>query len=176
MEVALVRHACAGRKRDWSGPDERRPLDAVGQEQAVAIAAFFVDREVARIVASPAARCAQTLRPLADGRGLPVHSSRRLGPLASSQDLLDVLTDKRYAASVLCTHGEAMADLLVKLADMRVAPNPSDRRTLLQKGAVWLLGVEPGVDPRIVSLDCQVPAGMRRCEQNAFRPSRPTKG
>ena len=34
----LIRHACAGNKRQWTGPDVERPLDAAGIAQAVALA------------------------------------------------------------------------------------------------------------------------------------------
>jgi phosphohistidine phosphatase SixA len=36
--VYLIRHACAGDKRHWTGPDVERPLDAAGIAQAEALA------------------------------------------------------------------------------------------------------------------------------------------
>ena len=35
--VVLVRHAKAGARESWDGPDELRPLDAKGRKQAAAL-------------------------------------------------------------------------------------------------------------------------------------------
>ena len=34
MTILLVRHARAGSRKDWDGPDEKRPLSKKGRRQA----------------------------------------------------------------------------------------------------------------------------------------------
>src|SRR3984893_7464329 len=68
----LVRHAKAGSRRDWEGPDECRPLTAAGRLQAAAIAERLRARPVTRLLSSPYLRCVQTLEPLAKELGLVV--------------------------------------------------------------------------------------------------------
>ena len=60
VTLYLIRHAHAGNKRNWSGPDEERPLSAKGQAQAEGIAGEFGDVGVKRVISSPAVRCRET--------------------------------------------------------------------------------------------------------------------
>ena len=91
MIVYLVRHARAGHRATWQGEDDSlRPLDERGRRQADALVAQLADREFARILSSPFARCVQTVEPLAEARGLPVEAVDSLaegagkGPRSSS--------------------------------------------------------------------------------------------
>jgi 8-oxo-dGTP diphosphatase len=168
VELALVRHVCAGRKRDWSGPDDQRPIDRVGVEQTAALVEFFDGLPISRLLASPALRCVQTLEPLADQRGLGIDTSERLRPEARPRELLDLLTAPDNHDAVLCTHGEAMARLLPALTRLHVAPGPGSRQRVLRKGSVWAFTVEPGPRPTIVSVQHHLPAGPRRCDAHAF--------
>jgi hypothetical protein len=71
-DVHLVRHAVALDRRSWSQPDELRPLDARGREQARGLVARYLVRAPQRIVSSPALRCVETLAPTAQACGLTV--------------------------------------------------------------------------------------------------------
>src|SRR6266508_3359874 len=62
---ALVRHADAGNKRDWSGPDAERPLSEEGWEQAAGLVDLLAGLRIERLLTSPLLRCRQTLEPLA---------------------------------------------------------------------------------------------------------------
>lgn len=76
--VVLVRHARAGVRGAWSGPDTTRPLDDVGRAQARALARLAsVVRPVRLLSASPL-RCVQTLDPLAELVNLPIEVDRDL--------------------------------------------------------------------------------------------------
>src|SRR4051812_442509 len=59
----LVRHAHAGSKKQWSGPDHERPLSRRGQEQARDLAGVLAGLGVTRLLSSPALRCRETLQP-----------------------------------------------------------------------------------------------------------------
>jgi phosphohistidine phosphatase SixA len=84
MPLILVRHASAGDRKEWSGDDSLRPLDARGRQQAEELVARLAPFPIAEIRTSPAARCVQTVEPLAAARGLPLV-------------LQDELTERRQA-------------------------------------------------------------------------------
>ena len=70
--VYVIRHAEAGDRKRWAGPDEARPLSDGGRRQAEHLAELFADQPFVQLVSSPFLRCVQTLEPLADARGLPI--------------------------------------------------------------------------------------------------------
>jgi 2,3-bisphosphoglycerate-dependent phosphoglycerate mutase len=63
--VYLVRHAHAA----WE-PSEERPLSEAGRERATALVSGFGTAALSAIYSSPARRALETIRPLADARGL----------------------------------------------------------------------------------------------------------
>ena len=77
--VYLVRHAHAGNKKQWQGPDSARPLSAQGRKEALGLIEQLRDRPVRRLLSSPAERCLQTVEPLAGRLGRVVEPSRALG-------------------------------------------------------------------------------------------------
>ncbi|GAA4580739.1 NUDIX hydrolase [Micromonospora coerulea] len=70
--VLLVRHAHAGKRGTWSGPDTGRPLDATGWAQAQALAELVALVRPARLLSASARRCVQTLDPAAALLDLPI--------------------------------------------------------------------------------------------------------
>ncbi|SCG37549.1 NUDIX hydrolase [Micromonospora inositola] len=70
--VLLVRHAHAGKRGTWSGPDTGRPLDATGWAQAQALAELVALVRPARLLSAAARRCVQTLDPAAALLDLPI--------------------------------------------------------------------------------------------------------
>ena len=59
MPVYLVRHAKAGNRSAWSGPDEERPLSKAGVAQVKAMTAWLAGQTVTRVLSSPSLRCVQ---------------------------------------------------------------------------------------------------------------------
>ena len=167
MEIHLVRHACAGRKEDWDGPDADRPLDPVGIAQAAALDQMFADHPPTRVVSSPTRRCAQTLEPLARRHGLPVETAAELRTDVEPGELLHFLATCAEAGAVLCTHGEAMTALLPWLP----VDGEVDRDELLAKGVLWTLTVEDGEGPRVTSLRHRLPASLRPCASHSRQVS-----
>ena len=65
-----VRHAHAGNKRAWAGPDSARPLSIAGRQEAHGLLTRLRDYPISRILSSPSVRCLQTVEPLAKDRAL----------------------------------------------------------------------------------------------------------
>jgi phosphohistidine phosphatase SixA len=134
--LLVVRHADAGDKRSWKGPDQLRPLSPSGHLQAEGLVVRLEDYPVERILCSPTLRCRQTVEPLARDRLLRTETVPALGVDASRAELLALFWDLELRNSVLCTHGEGIGLLLTRLiADALVVEDPLD----WPKGSTWLL-------------------------------------
>jgi broad specificity phosphatase PhoE len=134
--VLLLRHADAGVKGGWDGPDELRPLSAAGQRQADGLVVRLEDYPVERILCSPTLRCYQTVTPLADDRFLGVEPAAALGVDASLAQVLGLLRDGQLRNAALCMHGEMIGALLTHL----VAEGLSVEEPLhWPNGSTWLL-------------------------------------
>jgi 8-oxo-dGTP diphosphatase len=168
MEVHLVRHACAGRKGDWPGPDVSRPLDEVGRAQARDLADHLDGVPIRRLLASPAARCVQTLDEVAVRHGLVLETTAVLAADADPELLQQALADPALADAVLCTHGETLKALLplLRRSATRVQADADDDGRLLLKGSVWTLTVEPGADPAVTELRHAVPSEVESCAEH----------
>lgn len=162
MIVHLVRHACAGRKNGWPGPDDDRPLDVAGVAQAVSLERALHHTPVGALVSSPLRRCVQTLEPLAAHLGREVTTTGALTPDASADAVVALLLDDAMADAVVCTHGETMQALLPRL-DVVV---PADEDGLSRKGTAWTLEVDAGAG-RIVVADHLVPSDVTHCVEHA---------
>ena len=135
--IYLVRHAHAGDKQTWPGPDDRRPLSSPGRAEAHGLLTRLATARVATIVSSPALRCRQTVAALAAQRGVPVGLDPRLGvqaDLAATMALL--FTADPDLDVVLCTHGEVIERLLGAL---RAGGAPVNRDATWPKGSTWVL-------------------------------------
>jgi phosphohistidine phosphatase SixA len=143
MHLTIVRHAHAGHKREWTGPDLERPLDDLGRRQTAALTELLDAHVVSRIVSSPAVRCLQTVAALAERLDVAVETWLELGPDGSAGRVADAcFGDPAYADAVLCTHGEVLAELLRRPDIARaVGRRGPGRDALLTKGSAWRLGV-----------------------------------
>jgi 8-oxo-dGTP diphosphatase len=134
--LLVVRHADAGDKSTWEGPDRLRPLSSRGHGQAEGLVVRLEDFPVERILCSPTLRCRQTVEPLARDRLLRIETVPALGVDASPAQLLALFWDLELRNSVLCTHGEGIGLLLTRLlAGALVVEDPLD----WPKGSTWLL-------------------------------------
>jgi broad specificity phosphatase PhoE len=139
--IYLVRHAHAGPKRLWTGPDDLRPLSARGRRQARGLVAALEPYPVWRVVSSPAARCRQTVQPLAADCGFAVDLDQRLAVGAADEAALALVFDPATDGAVLCSHGEVIGHLLdaLRVHGARIGPHAPCR-----KGSVWLLDITGG--------------------------------
>jgi len=147
----LVRHAEAGDKRAWPGPDAQRPLTAIGWRQAHDLAAHLDGHPITAIVSSPALRCLQTVAPLAQQRTLDVRSDARLQVDGDAGAALRVLRDAPDGA-LWCTHGELIGVVLTRLRARGAPIGPAPEYL---KGSIWHLDVIAG---SVVSAQYRPPA------------------
>ena len=146
--ILLVRHARAGKRSEWRGPDRKRPLDVVGEAQAARLASLLALFRPDRIVSADLVRCIETVRPLADHLGVPVRVDPVFGdeefaasPSATEDAALALA--KPGKVTVVCSQGVAVPGLVDRLGR---GVRDSDTR----KGAFWALSV---VDGTVVSID-----------------------
>ncbi|MEV6298581.1 NUDIX hydrolase [Actinoplanes sp. NPDC051861] len=147
--VALVRHAHAGERKKWAGPDPLRPIDPRGQRQAERIAEALATFRPRRLVAAPPLRCKQTLEPLAAAYGaMPIVLDGAFAEPADPDDLPERLSlaRSRLAALlpekrvVICSQGKVMPPLLASLLGGDNDDNDDDDEPFkTRKGDGWLL-------------------------------------
>jgi 8-oxo-dGTP diphosphatase len=143
VTISLVRHAKAGVRKSWQGPDELRPLSKVGRRQAKALAKLLLDQyegEIARVITSPSTRCRQTIEPLAEELGLPVKESKALLEGTPIRDALGLIKRLGDEDAVLCTHGDVLGGLLAAV-EQRGVELPEQK---IEKAGTWVLETADG--------------------------------
>ena len=136
MPVLLIRHADAGSRRDWQGPDRGRGLSKKGRRQAGALIPVVEKYEPKRLLSSPYARCVQTLQPAAAALDLPIEICEELSE-GRGDDALRLIRSLAEEGVAICTHGDVIPDVLTALADEdRLDLGPEPRQA---KGSVWVL-------------------------------------
>lgn len=134
----LVRHGSAGVRNDADPADTERHLDAFGLRQAVQIAERLSGEDITVVLASPAARCVETIEPLASSLGLEVEIDDRLfegTDVDASWALVEALIDHDEVA-VLCSHGDVIPEL-IRRAKGRGMEVPG--KAGCSKGSLWSL-------------------------------------
>jgi len=134
-QIYVVRHAKAGSRSAWTGPDDLRPLTKAGRRQADALGDLLVDRGVTRVVSSPYVRCRQTVEPLGQRLRLPVDLADELAegtPLPEARRLIEKFA---HEATVLCSHGDVIGELLASIAPQGLI----ERDVRFEKGSTWVL-------------------------------------
>ncbi|MFI7600829.1 NUDIX domain-containing protein [Actinoplanes sp. NPDC049681] len=140
--TVLVRHAHAGKRKDFAGHDALRPIDDRGRAQAETLgvaAALFAPRQ---LIAATPLRCRQTLEPLARTLGLPIVTD---GAFAEPGDPEEIPARVKVAAArivelrdgertAICSQGKVIPDLLALLDG---AEDPEPYKT--PKGDGWVL-------------------------------------
>ncbi|TDB70633.1 NUDIX hydrolase [Micromonospora sp. KC723] len=139
--IALVRHAHAGRRATWSGPDDSRPLDVEGWAQAEALAPLVALVRPTRLLSASARRCVQTLDPAAARLDLPIEvcgdldeprpgQQREECELAAAGRLLSLAAVGEPVG--MCSQGKVIPGVLARLTG-----RAGDFAT--PKGGGWLL-------------------------------------
>ncbi|MDV7354522.1 phosphoglycerate mutase family protein [Rhodococcus oxybenzonivorans] len=139
----LVRHAHAGNKTQWHGPDAARPLSGLGRRQADHLVAALAGIEIRALLSSPTVRCRGTLAPLAAARGLTVEDHCLLAPGAPVDRLFAALCAPDIDGTLWCTHGEVLDDLAATAPTHRSARVPPATKTA--KGGAWI--IDPAAPP-----------------------------
>jgi len=105
MPPILVRHASAGDRTVWDADDLLRPLDERGRAQAEELVSRLTRFRVDTIYSSPAARCIETVEPLASSLGLPVVVRDELAEEHQWEDGGSLLEELAGRDVVVCGHG-----------------------------------------------------------------------
>lgn len=141
VQLHLVRHAKAGDRSEWDGPDDLRPLSGKGRGQADALARELGERPIKRILSSRYRRCTQTVEPLAALLGLDVETHPALAEEAAIEDTWKLLEELAGNEVVLCTHGNLVGPILDRLH--RRGVELVTERWTCKKGSVWSIEVGP---------------------------------
>ncbi|MGH8867877.1 MAG: NUDIX hydrolase [Actinomycetes bacterium] len=161
----LLRHAGAGDRDAWAGPDGARPLDPAGGAQAKALVGLLGAHGVTRVVSSDTVRCLDTVTPYAVQAGLHVESDPlwsepgfAADPTTARARYLGLVCGTRPTA--LCTHGSVIEDLVVSTCQALNHPVPEDPTA--GKGGMWVFHLVPpraahrpdgAGGPRLVALE-----------------------
>ena len=133
--IHVVRHADAGTKSGWAAPDVQRPLTALGRRQAEALARRLAALEVSRVISAPAVRCMETVAPLAAALGIEVEAEPVLAE-GTPPAAVDGLLARLDSATVLCSHGDIVGNLIDSLTARGVQRNG---QLHWQKASTWVL-------------------------------------
>ncbi|MEV0561225.1 NUDIX hydrolase [Dactylosporangium sp. NPDC050588] len=129
--VALVRHAHAGKRKEWAGPDAERPLDTAGVGHAAALSALLRLLRPEWVVSATPLRCRQTVEPLGLPFDLDGAFDEGRSPEAAAAALRALAA--RGGAGVVCSQGKLMPPLLTALTGRTNV----DFHT--RKGTGWML-------------------------------------
>ncbi|WP_245778036.1 NUDIX hydrolase [Lentzea xinjiangensis] len=139
--VLLVRHAKAGKRSEWDGDDDLRPLSDAGWRQAAALRSLLPLWSPTRVHSAPRVRCVDTVRGVAEDLSVELVEEPRLSeegywpdPEAGLVRLLEVATEEGRA--VVSSQGGVIPSMVQTLAEMgglRLDEIPC------KKGSTWLL-------------------------------------
>ena len=142
MTWLLVRHARAGARKGWDGPDIERPLSKKGRRQVHGLIAILKPYKPTRIYSSPYVRCVQTVEPLAEVLGVEVEVRSELAEGAPMDDSIALLRQMAGTTVVFCTHGDIVPAVLDALAEKDGLELPKNYDCA--KGSVWVVEDEEG--------------------------------
>ena len=150
--VLVVRHGTAGSKARYKGDDRNRPLDKHGRAQAESLVGQLLAFGATAVHAAPRVRCQQTVGPLAEELGVPIHDEPTLteeayadGHGPARRRLLEIA--KTDGTPVVCSQGKVIPDLIAWWCDRDgVRPDKSRNR----KGSTWVLSM---TDDTLIAAD-----------------------
>jgi phosphohistidine phosphatase SixA len=105
VPLLLVRHARAGEREEWDGPDFERPLDERGRAQAAHLVELLEPYPLEAVLTSPYVRCVDTVVPLADARGLALESRHELSEEWHATQGVALVRELAGRDVVVCGHG-----------------------------------------------------------------------
>lgn len=140
--VLLIRHADAGDRRAWKGPDHLRPLSERGRLQARQIADVASCFGPKTVVSADVLRCVETIEPLAWAVGVSVERDPLFNEDFGGKQVADAAIRLREILSkggaAICSQGGAipeMLDLLGRTAGVPLTPRA-------RKGSIWVLSFD----------------------------------
>jgi len=137
MTVLLVRHARAGSRKHWDGPDIERPLSKKGWRQAEGLVDMLTRYPVQRILSSPYVRCVQTVEPVAEKLRIQIEHRPELAEGASFGAVMALLREAGGSTIIWCTHGDIVPAVLEGVSEHDGVELPDDPQ--YPKGSAWEL-------------------------------------
>ena len=145
--AVVVRHARAGKRSQWPGDDDERPLDEEGKRQAAALAPLLAAFRPVRVYSAPVVRCVDTVSPI----GLPVREDTvfaeetAAAPRAVADRIRALVAEA--GRIVVCSQG---AVIPAALAALRPANATATASFDTPKGNAWVLSF---AGPDVVAAD-----------------------
>jgi 8-oxo-dGTP diphosphatase len=146
--LLLVRHARAGKRSEWSGDDDLRPLSATGRAQAAALRELLPLFGTDRVHSAPQLRCVQTVEGLAEDIGVPIQEEPLLteksytaDPRASESRLLEIAAAGGTPA--VSSQGGIIPSLLTGIAER---DGLALGEVASKKGSLWVLSFAPAIN------------------------------
>ncbi len=142
--VLIVRHATAGRKARYKGPDDtQRPLDRNGRAQAKSLVPQLMAFGASALFAADRVRCVKTIEPLARKLDLPIEVEPTLteeayaaDPEAAQKRLMEIVA--LGGTPAICSQGRVIPYLIDWWCERDgVEPDRSRNR----KGSTWVLSL-----------------------------------
>ena len=135
VTLYIVRHAKAGKRSEWDGPDALRPLSDKGWEQSHAIAETLIDLKPSALISSPAVRCMQTLEPLSKLTKIKIVTDQRLFENGDVAKMIELLEDAQDS-TVISSHGDMIPEAikLLQRRGMEIKSKPDWR-----KASIWVV-------------------------------------
>jgi 8-oxo-dGTP diphosphatase len=161
--LVLVRHAKAGKRDEWTGDDDLRPLSPAGLRQAEAIRAMAPLFGVDRVFSAPRLRCVQTVQGVAEDLSVPVHQEPLLAEEGYWQDparglarLLAIVAGG--GTPIVCSQGGVIPDVVTALASDAGVTLPAEKAGIApsKKGSLWVLSFRATASnggPRLAAAD-----------------------
>lgn len=139
--VLLVRHAKAGKREDWQGADDDRPLSPTGQRQAAALRRLLPLFGADHVHSAPLERCVRTVAGVAADLGRMVVPEPQLSekafadtPKGAEYRLREIAAQGGVAA--VCSQGGVIPALIAELArDAGLELG----KVQAKKGSLWVL-------------------------------------
>jgi 8-oxo-(d)GTP phosphatase len=151
--LLLVRHAKAGSRSEWTGPDDERPLSANGRRQVPPIEELCALFRPTRVHSAPLVRCVDTVAGVAASAGVPVvpepllseagYAGREEAAVARVLELVGA-----GSTPVVCSQGGVIPDLVSRVAGASGLPVHVAKA---KKASVWALFFAPAADPQLVA-------------------------
>ena len=156
--LLLVRHARAGAKARWDGPDPQRPLDSVGVHQSRSLVALLGVFDGSTVHSADRVRCVDTVRPYADAIGVPIVIETSLSEEAYAADperafdrLIEIAAGEHVP--VVCSQGKVIPFVITDWAQRDGISLPRNRS---RKGSLWVMSMRHDAAskrPRLVAAD-----------------------
>lgn len=139
----LIRHANAGDRALWNGPDHLRPLSKKGLRQSAALVDVLASHGVDRIVSSPFVRCRQTVEPLAGALGLEVETLDGLAE-GSGSHAVPMFEAAAGTNLAVCSHGDVIPACLDLLQRRGMELYTESGFFECKKASTWVVAVDAG--------------------------------